>query len=100
MLNCAGWNHNWEKLYFYEDDAAPLLPKGTMIHTIAWFDNSASNPREVEPRNWKGYGNRTVDDMAFFLPEVIYLTDEQYQQEVSARAAALAAKTAKARGTQ
>jgi hypothetical protein len=96
-LNCAGWNHNWEKLYFYDDDAAPLLPKGTVIHSIAWFDNSAANPRDVEPRNWKGYGNRTVDDMAFFLPEVIYLTDEQYQQEVAARAAA---KTTKPRGTQ
>jgi hypothetical protein len=58
-----------------------------MIHTIAWFDNSDANPREIEPRNWKGYGDRTVDDMAFFLPEVIYLTDEQFQQEVAARAA-------------
>ena len=87
MLNCAGWNHNWSRLYFYQDDAAPLLPAGTMIHVIAWFDNSAANPRNFEPRNWKGYGDRTVDDMAFFLPEVVFLTDEQFKEEVAARAA-------------
>ena len=87
MINCARWNHNWSRQYFYEDDAAPLLPVGTMIHTIAWFDNSVANPRNVEPRNWKGYGNRTIDDMAFLLSEAIYLTDDQFKAEVAARAA-------------
>jgi hypothetical protein len=87
MINCARWNHNWSRQYFYEDDAAPLFPVGTMIHTIAWFDNSAANPRSIEPRNWKGYGNRTIDDMAFLLSEAIYLTDEQFKAEVAARAA-------------
>jgi hypothetical protein len=58
----SGWDHNWSRQYFYEDDAAPLLPAGTLVHVIAWFDNSAGNPRNVEPRNWKGYGNRAIDD--------------------------------------
>lgn len=86
MLNCSRWDHNWSRQYFYEDDAAPLLPAGTMIHLIAWFDNSASNPRNIEPRNWKGYGNRTIDDMAVLLSEAIYLTEEQFTAEVAARA--------------
>lgn len=87
MLNCARWNHNWSRQYFYEDDAAPLLPAGSMIHVIAWFDNSSSNPRNVEPRNWKGYGNRTIDDMVHLLSEAVYLTEEQFRDEVAARAA-------------
>ena len=86
MINCSGWDHNWSRQYFYEDDAAPLLPAGTMVHLIAWFDNSAANPRNVEPRNWKGYGNRTIDDMAFLLSDAVYLTDEQFKAEVAARA--------------
>ena len=85
MLNCARWDHNWSRQYFYEDDAAPLLPAGTMIHLIAWFDNSAANRRNIEPRNWKGYGNRTHDDMAFLLSEAIYLTEEEFRTEVAAR---------------
>ena len=28
MVNCAGYNHNWVKVYTYEDDVAPLLPTG------------------------------------------------------------------------
>jgi hypothetical protein len=87
MINCSRWDHNWSRQYFYEDDAAPLLPAGTLVHVIAWFDNSAGNPRNVEPRNWKGYGNRTIDDMSFLLSEGIYLTDEQFKAEVAARAA-------------
>jgi hypothetical protein len=88
MLNCSRWDHNWSRQYFYEDDAAPLLPAGSMVHVIAWFDNSAANPRNVEPRNWKGYGNRTIDDMSFLLSEAVYLTDEEFKAEVAARAAA------------
>jgi len=87
MINCSRWDHNWSRQYFYEYDAAPLLPAGTLVHVIAWFDNSAGNPRNVEPRNWKGYGNRTIDDMSFLLSEGIYLTDEQFKAEVAARAA-------------
>jgi hypothetical protein len=92
MLNCARWDHNWSRQYFYEDDAAPLLPAGTMVHVIAWFDNSAANPRNVEPRNWKGYGNRTIDDMSFLLSEAVYLTDEEFKAEVAVRAAHAAAR--------
>ena len=35
MLNCAGYNHNWVKVYVYEDEAAPLLPAGTVLHLLA-----------------------------------------------------------------
>jgi len=49
-MNCASYNHNWVKIYTYEDDAAPLLPAGTIVHIIGWYDNSAKNPRNVEPR--------------------------------------------------
>ena len=87
MLNCAGYNHNWVKVYSYEDDVAPLLPTGTILHVIGWYDNSAKNPRNIDPRNWKGYGNRSVDDMFLFLGRIVTLTEEQYKEEVAARAA-------------
>ena len=87
MLNCSRWDHNWSRQYFYDDDVAPLLPAGTLVHLIAWFDNSAGNPRNIEPRNWKGYGNRTIDDMSYLLSEAIYLSDAEFKAEVTARAA-------------
>jgi hypothetical protein len=86
-LNCAGYNHNWVKVYNYEDDAAPLLPAGTIVHTIGWYNNSASNPRNVDPRNWKGFGNRSIDDMMINSSKYISLTEEEYKAELAARSA-------------
>ena len=89
VLNCAGYNHNWVKIYNYDDDAAPLLPEDTIIHMIAWYDNTVSNPRVVDPRNWKGFGSRSIDDMSLMLPRVLYLTDEEFAAEVAERAGRL-----------
>jgi hypothetical protein len=85
MLNCAAYNHNWVKVYSYDDDAAPLLPMGTMLHIIGWYDNTPSNPRVVDPRNWKGWGNRSIDDMFHFTPRVTWLTEEQFKEKVAHR---------------
>ncbi len=94
MLNCADYNHNWVKVYVYEDEAAPLLPAGTLLHLLAWYDNSPSNPRVLDPRNWKGWGNRSIDDMLYHLPRMVYLTEEQFEAEVAARGARQAFATA------
>jgi hypothetical protein len=87
ILNCAGYNHNWVKIYNYEDDVAPLLPTGTIIHMISWHDNTPGNRRVVDPRNWKGFGTRSIDDMSTMLPRMIYLTEEEFKAEVAARKA-------------
>ena len=88
-LNCAGYNHNWVKVYYYQDDVAPLLPKGTVLKVTAWYDNTASNPRVIDPRNWKGWGSRSIDDMFFLNSRVVWLTEEEFETEVAARAAGL-----------
>ena len=59
-LNCAGYDHNWVRGYTYADDAAPLLPKGTILHIIGYMDNSPANKNVPDPRNWQGSGNRSV----------------------------------------
>ena len=88
MLNCADYDHNWVKVYVYEDHAAPLLPAGTVIHLMAWYDNSTSNRNVVDPRNWKGWGNRSIDDMFYNLPRLVYLTEDEFAAEVAARGGA------------
>ncbi|MCY4600312.1 MAG: hypothetical protein OXF27_10380 [Acidobacteria bacterium] len=92
-LNCAGYNHNWVKVYYYEDDVAPLLPKGTVLKVTAWYDNTASNPRVIDPRNWKGWGSRSIDDMFFLNSRVVWLTEEEFETEVAARAAGMRTAT-------
>ena len=47
QLTCVGYDHNWVKQYIYDDDAAPILPKGTILHLIGFLDTTAA---QQEPR--------------------------------------------------
>ena len=85
MLNCSGYDHGWVRVYTYEDDAAPLLPQGTILRLVGYFNNSPSNPNVPDPRNWSGDGQRSVDQMFINLARGIYLTDEQFEEELAAR---------------
>ena len=84
-LSCAGYDHNWVRGYVYADDAAPILPKGTILHIIGYMDNSPSNKNLPDPRNWQGSGNRSVANMFIDLGEGVALSDEQFEQEMAKR---------------
>jgi hypothetical protein len=59
-LSCVGYDHNWVRGYAYADDAAPLLPKGTILHIVGYMDTTEDNIDIADPRNWQGAGNRSV----------------------------------------
>jgi mono/diheme cytochrome c family protein len=88
-LTCAGYDHNWVRGYAYDDDHAPLLPKGTILHIIGYMDNSPANKNIPDPRNWQGSGNRSVANMFIDLGMRVTLTDEQFEQAMTARRAKL-----------
>ena len=85
VLTCAGYDHNWVKVYNYAEDAAPLLPRGTLLHITAYFDNTPDNKNVVDPRNWSGLGHRTIDNMAITFLPAIALSDEEFAEEMAAR---------------
>jgi hypothetical protein len=87
MLNCVGYDHNWVKQYLYEDDAAPLLPKGTILHIIGFLDTRTENPNLADTRNWAGGGRRSVSSMFIDLGQSARLTEEQFQAEMAERRA-------------
>jgi hypothetical protein len=74
------FNFNWMNNYIYTDDAAPVLPKGTIIHVTAWHDNTRSNPNNPDPDQWVGYGDRTVDEMAHAWVNVTYISEADYNE--------------------
>jgi mono/diheme cytochrome c family protein len=74
------FNFNWMNNYIYADDAAPVLPKGTIIHVTAWHDNTAANPNNPDSNQWVGYGDRTVDEMAHAWVNVTYISEEDYAE--------------------
>jgi hypothetical protein len=86
-LNCVGYDHNWVRGYHYADDAAPLLPKGAIVHIIGYMDNSPTNKNVPDPRNWQGSGNRSVANMFIDLGNRVALSDEQFRAEMEKRIA-------------
>jgi hypothetical protein len=84
-LSCAGYDHNWVRGYDYDDDHAPLLPRGTILHIIGYMDNSPSNKNVPDPRNWQGSGNRSVANMFIDLGMGLTLSEEQFQAEMAKR---------------
>ena len=84
-LNCVGYDHNWVKQYVYEDDAAPLLPKGTIVHLIGFLDTTPANKNPADPRNWAGGGRRSIANMFIDLGYSVALTEEQFQAEMAKR---------------
>jgi hypothetical protein len=85
-LNCAKFTFNWHLNYVYADDAAPLLPAGTMLHTINLFDNSAANKMNNDPTAQVSRGNRTIDEMSGGWLGFYQMSEEEYKAELAQRA--------------
>ena len=86
-LSCAKFRFNWHLNYVYSDDAAPLLPAGTVLHSIMWHDNTAANPFNPDPDAQITYGQRTIDEMGSAWLSWYYMSDEDFKRETEARRA-------------
>src|SRR2546425_631419 len=94
ILSYVGnFNFNWMTNYIYDDDAAPLLPKGTVVHVSAWYDNTKANKNNPDSDQWVGFGDRTVDEMAHAWMNVVYFNDDEYQALQAERKAKIAKTT-------
>lgn len=94
-LSCVSQYHfAWHLVYLYDEDAQPLLPAGTILHLISWYDNSVGNKSNPDPDNLITYGQRTIDEMGGAWVSYYYLTDDEYKQQTAERKSKLTAKKA------
>jgi len=85
-INCvSNYQFGWHITYPYADEVAPVLPAGTIIHITAWHDNTAANKYNPNPRNWVGYGQRTIDEMSFAWVSLFYIDDNEFQERTAAK---------------
>lgn len=84
-LSCMGFQFNWMRNYVYSQDATPLLPTGTVIHTTMWHDNSPGNKFNPDPDAQVTWGNRTVDEMGHAYLNMYYMSEEDYKKELETR---------------
>lgn len=81
------FDFNWHVAYVYDDDVAPLLPAGTILHISGVHDNTVANRHNPDPNQWVGYGMRSIDDMLLCHINLVYLDDADYQKQVADRQA-------------
>ena len=75
----------WQIVYPYAEPQ--LFPKGTILHTVSWHDNTTNNRHNPDPSAWIGWGARTMDEMGHGWTDIAFMTDEQYEARVAERAA-------------
>jgi mono/diheme cytochrome c family protein len=85
LSQVTDFNFNWHNMYIYDDDVAPLLPKGTILHFLAWYDNTKTNKSNPDPDQWVGWGDRTVDEMGHAWINITYYKDDEFKAEVAKR---------------
>lgn len=69
---------NWHNNYIYADDAAPLLPAGTVLNMKMWYDNTEAQESNPHPGDFVTWGDRAADEMGHMWIGVTDLTDDQY----------------------
>lgn len=66
----------WQITYAYKN--RPAFPKGTVLHSIAYHDNSPANKENPDPTAFVGWGDRTVDEMNIGWLDFYYISDDEY----------------------
>jgi hypothetical protein len=91
LTDATHYEQNWQITYKYR--TPHLFPKGTILHTVSYHDNTANNRHNPDPTAWIGWGSRTMDEMGHGWTDIAFLTDEQYREELAARRAQIRTQT-------
>ena len=77
LADVDNYEQGWQMVYPFAEPH--LFPKGTILHSVSWHDNTANNRDNPDPSAWVGWGGRTMDEMGQGWTDVAFMTDEQYR---------------------
>jgi hypothetical protein len=63
LLNVPNYSFSWQLVYYPAKDI--VVPKGTKLHCVAHYDNSANNPANPDPTKVVKYGDQSWEEMMF-----------------------------------
>ena len=63
LLSVPNYDFDWQTDYAYKEPVK--LPKGTVIHATAWYDNSPANKSNPDPTKDVWWGDQTFEEMMF-----------------------------------
>jgi hypothetical protein len=83
LTDVPNYEQVWQLTYTYKEPH--LFPAGTILHSIAWHDNTSANRHNPDPSAWIGWGGRTMDDMGNAWTDIAFMNEEQYEQRLKER---------------
>jgi peroxiredoxin len=75
LLSVPKYNFNWQSVYRLAEPKP--VPKGTRIHCVAHFDNSAKNPNNPDPNKAAFWGDQTWEEMMIGWFDLAYERGEK-----------------------
>jgi hypothetical protein len=63
ILSVPKYDFEWQTDYIFKQPMK--LPKGTILHATAWYDNSPNNKSNPDPRQDVWWGDQTWEEMMF-----------------------------------
>lgn len=75
LLRVPNYDFNWQTSYALAEPV--YLPKGTTLHTVAHFDNSADNPFNPDPTKPVVWGDQTWEEMMIGWMTLSWVEGEQ-----------------------
>jgi hypothetical protein len=75
LLSIPRYDFNWQSVYRAATPVA--VPKGTRIHCVAHFDNSANNPNNPDPTQLVRWGDQTWEEMMIGWLDFVYTEKAQ-----------------------
>jgi mono/diheme cytochrome c family protein len=74
LVRVPDWDFNWQTTYRFKEPVK--LPRGTILHLTARYDNSEGNPRNPsKPPRWVTRGEGTTDEMCIAF--LFYTVDSE-----------------------
>jgi hypothetical protein len=73
LLSVPNYSFSWQLTY--QPAADVFVPKGTKLHCVAHYDNSANNPSNPDPTKTVKYGDQSWDEMMFGFFDVAVAKD-------------------------
>ena len=82
LIDVTNYEQSWQIVYPFKEPY--LFPKGTILHSVTWHDNTANNRHNPDPSAWIGWGGRTMDEMGHGWTDIAFMTEAQYRARRSA----------------
>jgi hypothetical protein len=70
LLNVPHYSFSWQLVYYPASDI--VIPKGTKLHCVAHFDNSANNPFNPDPSKEVKWGDQSWEEMMIGFFDVAF----------------------------